>query len=96
MGQPLFTVIWYLPMKTLESKKVIKTIAQEEGVTVEDVERVIVSHFEFVKYVQSTLVDRDTNYFPSVRLPNFGIFYVPERVKERLRKINMEKKDGTV
>lgn len=83
-------------MKTLESKKVIKTIAEEEGVTVEDVERIIQVHFEFVKYVQSTLVNRDTGYFPSVRLPNFGIFYVPEKVKERLIKVNKKISDGTI
>ncbi len=81
-------------MKTLKSREIIKTIAREEEVSIEDVERVIMVHFEFVKYVQSTLVDRGKGYFPSVRLPKFGIFYVPPKSQEKLMEVN--KRNGTV
>lgn len=80
-------------MKTIKSKEIIRIIAKEEGLTIPEVEEIISVHFEFVRHVQSKLLDREKNYFPTVRLPNFGMFYIPESTKERLIKVNLKDKD---
>jgi nucleoid DNA-binding protein len=81
-------------MRTLKSREVIKSIAREEGVTTQQVEDIINVHFEFVRYVQSQLVDRDAGYFPTVRLPNFGSFYVPETKKKEMIELNKRRKEN--
>ena len=75
-------------MRTLKTKEIIKNIAKEEGLTVSEVETILFTHFEYARHVQSNLVDRDAGYFPAVRLLNFGIFYVPEKIQDKLRVYN--------
>jgi nucleoid DNA-binding protein len=79
-------------MRTLKSGEIIRSISKEENITKQQVEDVIQIHFEFVRYVQSQLLDRNNNYFPTVRLPNFGSFYVSENMKKRLIEHNNKKK----
>lgn len=83
-------------MKTLKSREIIKTIAKEEGLTIPEVEEIISVHFEFVRYVQSKLLDRNENYFPAIRLSNFGMFYIPEPTKKRLTIVNQKRKDESI
>ena len=80
-------------MRTLKSREVIGSIAKEENVTRQQVEDIVNVHFEFVRHVQSQLLDREKNYFPTVRLPNFGSFYVSENMKKRLIEHNNKKKE---
>ena len=80
-------------MRTLKATEIIKNIAKEEGLSVTEVREILTSHFEFVRHVQSNLVDRDAGYFPSVRLLNFGIFYIPEKIQDRLKIYNKKVKD---
>ena len=80
-------------MRTLKSREIIKTIAKEEGVSIADVENVLNVHFEFVRYAQSQLVDRDKGFFPAIRLPNFGVFYVSDAKQEEMRQLNEKKKN---
>jgi len=79
-------------MRTLKTKEVIGNIAKEENVTRQQVEDVIMVHFEFVRHVHSQLVDGEKEFFPTVRLPNFCSFYVPDNVKKRLIEHNNKKR----
>jgi hypothetical protein len=81
-------------VKTLKSREVIRSIAKEEGVTIQVVEDVIQTHFEFLRHVMSQLADRDIGCFPTARLPNFGSFYVPDNVKARMVEINKKAKEN--
>lgn len=82
-------------MKHLKTKFLIKEIAKDEELTTQDVENIISSHFEFVRYCMTEEVDRNTNHFPSIRLRNFGIFFCTEGRKKQMEKLNNRLKDGT-
>ena len=82
-------------MRTLKSREIIKSIAEREGLTREQVWEILVSYFDFVKHAQANLLDREKNFFPTIRLPNFGVFYIPERTQERLAKHNKQQKNET-
>jgi len=79
-------------MKNLKTREIIKNISLEENITKQQVEDIINVHFEFVRHVHSQLVDGDVEYFPTVRLPNFCSFYIPENVKKRLIEHNNKKR----
>lgn len=81
-------------MKHAKTKQVIKNIAHDHNISQQDAENVITTVFEFVRYVQSECVDRDAGIFPSVRVPNFAIFYVQESNKESLIAYNKKMKDN--
>ena len=80
-------------MKHLKTKFLIKEIAKDEGLTTQDVERIIDSHFEFVRHVMSDKVVREETYFPSIRLKYFGIFFCTEKKKYWMKKLNSKEKD---
>jgi hypothetical protein len=69
----------------------IKLFAKKEGLNIVDIERIVSSPFEFQTHVMKNLCDRDKLEFPSVRVPNFGIFYCPDWKKEQFRKVNIKK-----
>ena len=82
-------------MKHLKTKFLKKQIAEDEELTLQDVDRIVDVHFEFVRYVMTNEVDRETNHFPAIRLKNFGIFFCTEGRKKQMEKLNNRLKDGT-
>ena len=72
-----------------------KQLARKYGITLKQVEEIISHQHKFVAKVIGEMSDRDKLYFPSIRLPGFGVFYCPESVKEKLREIN-KKKDAAI
>ena len=82
-------------MKHLKTKFLKKQIADNEELTVQDVDRIVDVHFEFVRYCMTNEVDRETNHFPAIRLKNFGIFFCTEGRKKQMEKLNNRLKDGT-
>lgn len=83
-------------MKHLKTKFLKKQIAEDEGLTLAEVDKIIDSHFEFVRHCMTNEVDRATNYFPNIRLRNFGVFFCTEGRKKQMEKLNNRLKDGTV
>ena len=81
-------------MKHLKTKFLKKQIAEDEDLTLQDVDRIVDVHFEFVRYVMTNEVDRETNHFPATRLRNFGIFFCTEGRKKQMEKLNKRLKDG--
>ena len=75
-------------MKHPKTRVLIREIAKDEALTTQDVESIISSHFEFVRHCISEKVDRSTNYFPAIRLHNFGIFFCTEGRKKQMEKLN--------
>lgn len=83
-------------MKHLKTKFLKKQIASDEELNLIDIDRIVDIHFEFVRYIMTHKVDRGTNYFPTVRLRNFCIFFCTEGRKKQMKKLNNRLKDGTV
>jgi hypothetical protein len=79
-------------MKLIKTRQIIRQIAQDENVHISQVEDIINVHFEFIRHVQSELVDRNTSSFPSVRVANFAIFYCPDKVREGYKRTNEMRK----
>ena len=71
----------------------IKMIAKKLGLTLAETEGVIRSTFEFQSHIMKHLCDRKTSYFPSVRIPYWGIFYCPPYTRDRLKRLN-DKNNG--
>ena len=83
-------------MKHLKTKFLKKQIAENEGLTLAEVDKIIDVHFEFVRHCMTNEVDRKTNHFPNIRLRNFGIFFCTEGRKKRMEKLNNRLKNEEV
>lgn len=82
-------------MKHIRTKMLLKEIAKNEEVTQEDVIKIVELVLgEYPRYIMSSCVERETNEFPNIRIPNFGIFYVSSKKKGYLAKLN--KKDESI
>ena len=78
-------------MKHLKTKQIIRNIAIDSNTTTQEAENVITSVFEWLRYVVSEETDRDSGYFPTIRIPGFATFYVPKTVQEKWKEINEKK-----
>lgn len=75
-------------------KKLTKMIAKEFGLNMAQIEDVIDSVFSFQAHVMKTKCDRKTMYFPSVRIPYWGVFHCPPYSKDYYKKFNERRKDN--
>jgi len=62
-------------MKSSISLEIYRNIAKELGLSVSQVEEVCLLSMECQYYIQTKLVDRDNDVYPSLRIPGFGMFY---------------------
>lgn len=65
-------------------------LAKEYGLSTDSINRIVRSPFYFAKHVMEKESDRSKCYFPSIRIPYFGLFFCPEKVKEKFKKKNHE------
>lgn len=71
-------------MKNVEFNKLYRLKAAEYGITVEELRNIVESPFLFVAEVMKS-GDREKLEFKKVRVPFWGLFYVPDWVIERER-----------
>ena len=70
-----------------EENKLKKQIAKKYGVSVGQVYELINLQERFLAEAIGQKSDRSKLYFPSVRLPGFGVFYVSEVKLKKLREL---------
>lgn len=70
-----------------EVKTLIQNLAKEMKLKAEDVERVYEAPFALMAIVMKYRCDKDKEYFPSLRIPYFGIFHCPPWNRRRMQKI---------
>ena len=84
--------------KNSDLKALIKFLANKYDLTQGQVEEVIITPFLFASRVIKG-ADPKTLEFPSVRIPFFGLFFVPKRKIEMVKKFREKRdkmeKDGT-
>jgi hypothetical protein len=73
-----------------EVKSLITSLSKEMNLKIEDVERAYEAPFALQAILMKYRCDREKLYFPSLRVPYFGLFYCPEWHKKRLLKKNNE------
>lgn len=78
-------------MQHLQTRQLIRELAKEFELSVADVTAILNSVPEFTKHIMVTEVDKEEGIYPTVRIPGWGIFYVPEGVKKNV-KTALEKK----
>lgn len=87
-------------MRHLRTKMLIKEVAKNNNVNAGEVQEVIECILgSFPKHVMSQCSDREKGYFPTIRIPFFGAFYVSPRKKHYLDKMNKpknKKKDESI
>ena len=74
--------------------ELIKKLATKYGVSMAQVEEAIYSQHRFIAHVMKNEADRDTMYFPSIRVIGMGIFHCPDKIKKKLNYMK-QGKDGT-
>lgn len=72
-------------MKSLEMRKYYKQIAEQEGLTVDEVQLIACSPFHLVNRVMRR-ADKKKLQFENIRVINFGIFGVKQGRKEHFRR----------
>ena len=60
-------------------------MAKEFGLSIVEVTAILNSVPEFTKHIMVTEVDKEEGIYPTVRVPGWGIFYVPEGVKKNVK-----------
>lgn len=73
-------------MKNTEVKSLIKFLSVKYGLTQAHMEDIISAPFDLLAEVLHEKADSNELYFPAVRIPFFGIFYVPSYKIERFKK----------
>ena len=74
----------------IEQERLLKELARKYGISLQQA-RDIEDSLKFVATVMKDKVDRDTSFFPAVRVPFFGLFHCPERVLRHIKKLNEKK-----
>lgn len=72
-------------MQHLQTRQLIRELAKEFGLSIVDVTAILSSVPEFTKHVMTTEVNKEEGIYPTVRVPGWGIFYVPEGVKKNVK-----------
>lgn len=79
-----------------EVKLLINSLAKEMNLRPSDVEKVYEAPFDLQAIVMKYRCDRESQKFPSLRVPYFLIFYCPEWNKARLLRKYKKKTNETV
>ncbi len=74
-----------MAIRNRELRKLIKIVAKEENLTLASIEAIVGSPFLFQTTVMRE-ADRKTLKFPSVRIPYWGTFHVPQWRVKKLKK----------
>ena len=75
-------------MKTIKTKPVIKHLAVEHVVTQEQVYDIISTPYELQAIIMKKRFNAREQEFPMLRIPNFGIFVVPEVKQQEIAVID--------
>ncbi len=67
-----------------------RQLAKKYGINLGQMTEIIMLHDRFIATVISEKSNRDELYFPSVRLPGFGLFHVPEKKMKVLRRVKYD------
>ncbi len=79
-------------MKQLETRSLLKGLGKKYDVDAEEVEFMLGCVFLFVKETIKEESDKYAGKYPSIRIPNFGRFYVPKNVGKHVKeKLNKKK-----
>jgi hypothetical protein len=81
-------------VKSRDSKKIIRELAQRYNLTMSQVEDIVRSPFEFQVHVMKTKCEKWNLVFPTVRIPGFGMFFFPDSSRKTLEEYNKKKQDG--
>lgn len=72
-------------MQHLQTRQLIRELAKEFRLSIVEVTAILNSVPEFTKHIMVTEVDKEEGIYPSIRIPGWGIFYVPEGVKKNVK-----------
>ena len=64
-------------MKSIRTKQVIRDVAIDEALTLEQVTSIISSPFDLQAVVMKKHFNPRGDEYPMIRIPNFGIFNIP-------------------
>jgi len=71
----------------IPQEKLKRDIASKYGISLGEMNEMILSQDLFLSEVIKNKADRKNLKFPSIRLPGFGIFFVPEKKIKKFREI---------
>ena len=75
-----------------ELKALLKFIAEKHGLPYGEVVKIFEAPFHLQSHVMRKVCNRNSMYYPSLRIPYFGIFFMPSWKREKLLKLkNYEK-----
>lgn len=75
------------------TKEIVREIAKEYGLKEEEVYEIVKSPFALLVDIMRS-ADRKTVTFPSLRIPNFGLFFCTEGRKNFYERLNNNKQNG--
>lgn len=78
----------------------IKEVAKNNNINAGEAQEIIECILgSFPKHIMSKCSDREKGYFPSIRIPFFGVFHVSPRKKyylDKMTELKKKKKDESI
>jgi nucleoid DNA-binding protein len=78
-------------MKHLQTRQVIREVAKQNGLSMEEATSILESIPEFVKEIIKTKVDKLEGYYPTIRVQGWGTFYVNQGVKKHIQTLLLKR-----
>ncbi len=79
-----------------QEEKVKRSLAKKYGLTLGQMDEIVKLQGRFVSDVIGAKADKGKLYFPSVRLPGFGVFYCSQKKLEYTIRQNKNKLNETI
>lgn len=74
-------------MKSQKTKHIDQQIIKKYNITQEQLYDILTAPFDFQVNIMKGIMDPKNKVFPSVRIPNFGLFYVPQYIRDKQKNI---------
>jgi len=80
-------------MQQKKVKEIISRLALKYNMSVEEMTTICRAPLDFVVYVLKNKTDKTINYFPTIRITGFGLFYVKPGRRKFLENLNEKAKE---
>lgn len=73
-------------MKSQKTKHIDKVIKEKYKLTQDQLEAILTAPFDFQVQNMKGVLDMKNEVYPSIRIPNFGLFHVPNYIRDKYKK----------
>jgi nucleoid DNA-binding protein len=78
-------------VKHLQTRQVIREVAKKNGLSMEEATSILESIPEFIRETIKNEINKLEGYFPTIKVPGWGTFYVDRSVKQHIKTLLLKR-----